>query len=159
MSITDPSSAEPNVPGYEEDPNSPFTASGATSITCNLAGSYEEVIVFVVATDVAGTGSTIDLRMNGDANANYRVIDEGGTTTTGATEVSGIGQTFANVTSKQHFEVSQTGGGLAVKPGPVRGGSFVTAQASNISISAPLSQFTLLQGSANDWTVTVVGKP
>jgi hypothetical protein len=67
---------------YEEDDNSPWTASAVSSDTFTLAGDYDEVIV-IPQNDVVGFNQ---VRVNGDSTTNYRYVDNADSRTTGVSE-------------------------------------------------------------------------
>jgi len=72
------SRTEPNVPAYEEDPNSPFEATNQSSVTFTLADSPERALVI---NDPARGGFT-RLQVNG-LTSEYDSIDVSGTETRG----------------------------------------------------------------------------
>ena len=100
---------EPNQPPYEEDANSPFSASlsSNSSATFSLNASYD---IIKVHGELAGTGSgstPFKLRPNGyGAASNYTVEEEDGSTSTNDTEIA-----FATVTGghSYHFSLKMAG--------------------------------------------------
>jgi hypothetical protein len=79
MTLFAPAS-EPNVPGWTEDDNSPFDASG-TSVTYSLASSYDLVAVIPDLSD-PNTEAFVDLQLNGVTTSNYETENQDGSSTT-----------------------------------------------------------------------------
>jgi hypothetical protein len=67
---------------YEEDDNSPLTASGTSSASVSLSKSYDQVIL-MSSFDVVGYN---ELQVNGDTGSNYERVNLDGTSSSGVTE-------------------------------------------------------------------------
>jgi len=73
------SRTEPNVPAYEEDPNSPFEVTNQSSVTFTLGEPAQRVLVL---TDSTNTGFS-ELQVNGVTSTDYDHVDNSDTITTG----------------------------------------------------------------------------
>lgn len=142
--------------GWVEDPNSPFTASSAGSLTCNLANTYDEILVRVNLTDAG----YIYITVNGDTTANYEYVGSDGNVSTGQSDWEA---TFAGG-SKLSFHmlgkwVEDTAWG-AQQLYPSSGGDFTSATntvAGNSNISSPVTSFTVNPDFTTDINVRVWG--
>jgi len=76
------SRTEPNVPAYEEDPNSPFEVTQQPSLTVQLSESSNHVLV-IADTTVSGFKN---LRVNGVTGTDYDFLRRDGTEVTGDSE-------------------------------------------------------------------------
>jgi len=73
------SRTEPNVPAYEEDPNSPFEATNQSSPTFTLGQPAQRVVVLA---DGANAGFS-KLQINGVTSTDYDYVSNSGTITKG----------------------------------------------------------------------------
>ena len=128
------SRTEPNVPAYEEDPNSPLEVSQQTSATFTLANPSNRVLVL---NDPTFRGFN-RLRVNGDTGLNYNSVVEDGT------ELVGRSEMFIS-RSEQRANITLIGTDSAVRMGMVtaddRSGG--ATGGANTTISGPITQFTL----------------
>jgi len=128
------SRTEPNVPAYEEDPNSPLEVSQQTSATFTLANPSNRVLVLNDPT-VRGFNR---LQVNGDTGSNYNRVLEDGTEIIGDPEMS-VGR------SEQRANIVLIGTDSAVRmatdTADARAGG--TTGGENTTISGPITQFTL----------------
>jgi len=78
------SRTEPNVPAYEEDPNSPFTATQQTSLTVQLATPSKNLLVL---SDPSVVGYN-DLQVNGVTGSVYAFTRRDATLTSGSSSIA-----------------------------------------------------------------------
>lgn len=147
-----------NVPNWTEDGNSPQTATGVASNTFTLNGTFDIVQCWVQVEDQSGSTNVLDLRANGDANANYAFISNGDGSTSGATEVQTIGAIAGNDTDFERFTVSGRwandwqGGKPLSRPS----GSQAVGW-NNGSLTSPLDSLTIVGDGAFDIAWVVYG--
>jgi len=75
------SQTEPNVPDYEEDPNSPFTATNTRSATFTLANPSDRVLVLSDSTTIGRDR----LQVNNFTGSGYDTVANDGTVVNDAT--------------------------------------------------------------------------
>jgi len=155
MTVDNALSAESLVIGgtlYEEDANSPLSASNTSSTTYSVGGTYDHIII-IPQHDNAGYNQ---MRVNGDAGSNYEYIDNGDAETTGATEWAIPRQATSPWIDifddrKQQIRWSSSLGASAT-------GQSIAGQ--NGNVSGPISQVTFLDsdGSPRSLKARVFGR-
>jgi len=128
------SRSEANVPDYEEDPNSPFTATNTSSKTFTLARSAKKLLVL---SDGTNTGFD-QLQLNGITTASYNHLDNADSRTLGSSAFPVPG-----ALNRGPLYLQETGGAvvMAVVPEGVTKGATV-AGAVSIS-SSTISEITM----------------
>lgn len=138
---------------WEEDANSPVTASGSSSLSGTLSGEYDAVKL--VPTLISGDNSNaqdLQLTVNGDTGANYGYVSVGGSTSTGqsnlvvARGVPNSGGVFGEMVLGGKFS-----SGNFYFTGPVAGGGLINTaiHGYNNNISSPLDSFTFQWSTGN----------
>jgi len=78
---------EPNIPGFEKDPNNPIGGSLSTSHTITLSKSYKFIKVIVLDFDPLANRTDLFMRINGISTDTYDVRDKSGSSTFGANKI------------------------------------------------------------------------
>jgi len=133
------SRTEPNVPAYEEDPNSPFTATNTASATFTLANPSDRVLVL---TDSTTTG--LDrLQVNNFTGAGYNTVTNDGGLVNDATSFRvGFGARRHRITlTAREFELL-----MSVQPGTTATNAPVFGRCGDVS--RPITDLTFLGSSA-----------
>jgi len=102
------SRTEPNVPAYEEDPNSPFTASQQSSLTCSLGNSSDDILVL---SDPSPIGYD-RLQINGVTTPEYEFLLRDGTK---AVDVSSLEIPFGFERTRLRIKARGTGVGMSTE--------------------------------------------
>jgi len=144
------SRTEPNVPGWEEDPNSPVTGSNTGSVTVSLASPLVYARVIVKARyDSSGSFFSLNMRVNGDTGANYDYEEIGGSTTTARDEWVLTQADDKTGTWAGSVDLNANSTGIACI-GPLsksaRGSSQELLAGTNGNVSAPLNSVTAFDG-------------
>lgn len=156
--VTGLTAANPNVPDWVEDGNSPATASAANSVSITLASSYDEVMVFATAVDQSGTDADVNMQVNGDTGANYRFVDQGGTRTTGASSFAEVAQGAANQKTVVQAVLSAHAGGIKVGSLARDDATSSLQGGSNVNVVPPVDSVTLSTGASTDWVLEAFGR-
>ena len=143
---------------FEEDSNSPYTATDSDEIVVSDFDSYDLVVIVVEVLNKTDNTILTDMRVNGDESDNYtrRAVD--GSEFTDETEFNRVGAAAAGETALFTIHVSQTRGGIGIHShsGETIGSRLAYGQ--NTSVNHPLQQFTLFNDRTSDWTVEVLGR-
>jgi hypothetical protein len=76
------------IPTYEEDANSPFTATQTDSITCALADRYDEWLILMEwSNHDISSGTVFRMELNGNTGNNYLFTDSAGGVTSDADSI------------------------------------------------------------------------
>lgn len=139
---------------WTEDGNSPFTASASNSISCSLSQTGEAYLIFVEATDNAGSGNNLDMTVDSDTTANYDHFNNAGTRTTGASNLPTVMFGSSNSTVRAQLKVTENDFGSYVNNLGVGGGSgqFRNGEYDGGPVS---TSFDFQRGVSTDWTVEV----
>jgi len=142
------SRTEPNVPEWEEDPNSPVSdASGSvSSIQVTLADTYDVVRV-VAKGDYSGDFANLQIQVNGDTGTNYNARDTDGGETRGVSfwPIATLTDTGPNtVVGSCHISGRfQEQCAVCNVPGAARASSFPTQHGDNTNVTGPLDSVTV----------------
>jgi len=151
-----------NVPGWQEDPSSPFTFTAQTSLTALLSESYDTVRVHYTLTDEKASPNRVDCRVQGDTTTNYTLMRRDGQKVTGASEVTRVDNIEPSGTSNGVLEIDAKTGGVTVTPltGMPRATALEqqTAVGTLTSSSGPVSQVTLGLFANVSGTIEVYGR-
>lgn len=159
--VTYPSGAaittNPSAVDFEEDGNSPFTATGQNSITATLAESYNYLLAFVEIVDNSGTGNNPDVQVNGDTGANYTYRDNSASQTSGASSWEAIAGMSDNSTVRLPFIFREGPGRVTMQALGLDGGTIFWA-GKNGNVSPPINSITIKRGVSTDFTVELYGR-
>lgn len=132
-----------------------LTENGVTTSTYTLAAAYDSVLVFIEIENVSGVGEDYNLRVNGDTTTNYSHINEAGTRTTGASNVTKIDQLGAGGSRPLYMYI--TGRYLD----PVGGYIYNTTSLNNRALrwhnnnpTSPLTSVTIYEPAANNFDIS-----
>jgi len=89
---------EPNVPNWQEDPNSPFTANSTDVIDINLQNTYDFWMVNIEVSDAEGREGEIKMQSN-NVTSGYEYKPFRSTDTTFSSQINGITDVSSNSTS------------------------------------------------------------
>jgi len=149
------SRTEPNVPGWEEDANSPFVATAASgSKQFTIKGSFDQVLLLINGPDTSADADK--LQVNGTTTATYDATDVDGDGTFDATGFPlGLGVA-------RYAEIRLAGradGSLGFSATPQSFGANLTVSGNNPNISVPVNTITLDAGSGTtfDFRARVYG--
>jgi hypothetical protein len=143
--------------GYE-DPNSPWTASGTTSITASLAGNYDVVRFRVSAIDTSGNGDNPFARFNGVSTSDYNVRRSDGSRTTGNTQISNAIAMKPNLESIGEMTVGLRQGKICLTNHLIGDASGTAQYAALSDISVPpFDSIIFDRGQSTDWEVQAFG--
>lgn len=143
---------------WTEDGNSPFTVTGANSISGTLASDYDQVLLALKSTDTNGNGNNVSMQVNGDTGSNYDNFDVTGAETSGASSWPNIVTHGANITTTTAILVNGFNGGLGIDNLYGTTVASATHKGSNFNVSAPLDSFTFDRGAPTDFTVEAFGR-
>jgi len=128
------SRTEPNVPAYEEDPNSPFTATNTTSKTFALANPANDLLIL---SDPRTLGQN-RLRVNGDTGSNYRVVESDDSFTNGLDAFQ-----VPDGSERASLVLRGRSGAIGMSVTSASGTASRPDGGSNFATNGPIDQFTL----------------
>jgi len=128
------SRTEPNVPAYEEDPNSPFTATNTTSKTFTLANPGNDLLI-LSDPDVRGFDQ---LQVNGVTSKRYEVVDNGNTV---ISDLDLFRIARGNLRSRLHIRA--VGFGVSIATKQAEDSRDATVGGTTFDASGPITQFTM----------------
>jgi len=127
------SRTEPNVPAYEEDPNSPFEVAQQSSVTVEPDTPADEVLILPDST----TTNFDSLRVNSQTSG-YDTVERDGTVQVDESDFtigSGSRQFRVRLRATSNAVIMQVAVSSALSSDPVAG--------KNLNTSGPITQFTL----------------
>jgi hypothetical protein len=143
-----------NIPDWEEDANSPDSATGVSNFTYSIGSSFDQYLKFVEIT-AGGNRAKIEWRVDGDTTANYRELATGGSLSTGADSWQDIANDIESG-AEQSYQFVYTpafNGKIAITP-------VTTGPFSGLSVAAgldgsqmPPSQWTVFEPSGNTFDI------
>jgi len=131
---------------YEEDDNSPFTASNTSSAQYTVAGTYNDVILIP---DRDQSAQPNQYQVNGDSGQNYTSTARDGTESTGNTEWGNA--RLGGVSYIEFYEHFRDRLEIAVVSG-AHGGDILVA-GENQNVSGPINTITLKDNSGSSRSV------
>lgn len=149
----DSNAAAANVPDWSEDGNSPFTASGAGTLSGSLSGTYDFVMLLVH--DIHGDSSNseqLELTFNNDTTSNYFYTDTSGTRTSSASHWDMDGGVTPSNSAGTTGKLILSGRWTKRFYGGFTGGAIDNAslvRGLHTALTSPLDSFTLQWSSGN----------
>lgn len=153
-----------NVPDWEEDGNSPFTATGVTQIQATLAQTYDLILVQMQITDQGGASLVNIDQINGSGPDSYYYEISGTAVSTSATIpvgwIDGVGRILkGSLTISSGSQFDNTVSDLPA--GIVGGGTTdfgpVAVGAARASVGGDITSFRISRPVSFDATIRVYG--
>jgi len=136
---------------WEEDPNSPFTASNTTSKQFTLANDKDMVVLIPARQNIGHKG----LQVNGDSGSNYDKVDNNDTVNTGSDRWTfpSFPRSYTRITLIANF--SRGAIGMNAEPAFAQSGD--TVYGSNGNVRPPINSFTVIDSSSRSVTYEAYG--
>jgi len=147
---------EPNVPGWEEDANSPQTATQTQSFQVTIADTFDLILLHYEFTGGSSGDPLISLRANGETSG-YNYVKSDGSTAIGAsdwdlTRTAASGQSVAGlIWLTGRFDKKITGSNIGF-------GAKTSATGVSVPSTSPLDTLTILPNSDSDVEIQIYGK-
>jgi len=142
------SRTEPNVPGYEEVPNSPFTGSGSSSHTFTASKEFEQLL-FILDGTVVNANNGNRLRLNNDTGGPYNTLFLNDTRQTAGSAIKlgdGLGTFDSFVIREERINIA-----AGFRPSRDRTGQAVGGTA--FGVSPPITSVTVFNSDGSPFEV------
>ena len=152
-----------DVPGvggiWDEESGSPYEVTGGELINPSALDQFDQLLVIGYADDQGGDGDNLQIEVDGDESGNYNYMDEGGSSTFGASNWPTVSIMATNERTSFSFLLLRSRGNIGFRNFDVEA-TATTVKGINDTQTWPPSQFSVERGSptTTDYKVRVFGR-